>query len=402
MILTGAIPSNGYIGRNILRSSKTSDYERPTCVSAFPILDEMVFLNHAGVAPISGVAAAAIREYADQAASRAYVGGGWYRRADDVKQAAARLINARGPQEIAFVPNTSAGLALVARGLDWVRGDNVVISSVEYPANRYPWEDLKRFGVELIEVDPLPDGRIDVEDITDAITDHTRVVSISHVQYASGYCIDLKPISDMVHQVPGSRGLLCVDAIQSVGAMPVDVQAMGIDFLSADGHKWLLSPEGCGIFYCHEDLIENLHPAVVGWMNMVNASDYGNYRYEFQPDGRRFEPGSYNIPGILALGASIDMLLEIGIDQVWSRIEALTTKLCDGLERKGYRVVSPRGEGERSGIVVFDAPPGQAQRIVTELEKQNIIIVVREGRLRASPHFYNTPEQIDELLEALP
>lgn len=371
-------------------------------MSDFSILDHLTFFNHAGVAPISPAAAAALRDYAAHAESRAYVGGGWYRRVKEVKQAAARLINARGHHEIAFVGNTSAGLGLVARGLDWVPGDNVVITAVEYPANRYPWEDLKRFGVDVIEVEQMPDGRIDVEDVTDAITDRTRVVSLSHVQYASGFRIDLKPISDQLKQLPGSRGLLCVDAIQSVGALPVDVRAMGIDFLAADGHKWLLAPEGCGIFYCREDLIEELHPPVVGWMNMVNATNYGDYQFEFQDDARRFEPGSYNLPGIFALGASIDMLLEIGIDVVWSRIESLTARLCDGLRDKGYRVFSPRRDSQRSGIVVFDAPDGQAQRIVTELEKKNIIIALREGRLRASPHFYNTEEQIDRLLDALP
>jgi selenocysteine lyase/cysteine desulfurase len=379
-------------------------------VSDFSILDHLAFFNHAGVAPISPAAAKALRGFADQAETRAYIDSGWYRRIKQVKQAAARLINARGHHEIAFVPNTSAGLAIVARGLEWIAGDNVVISAVEYPANRYPWEDLKRFGVELIEVAPQPDGRIDVEDVVDAITNRTRVVAISHVQYASGFCIDLKPISDMVHSVPGSRGLLCVDAIQSVGAMPVDVQAMGIDFLAADGHKWMLSPEGCGIFYCREDLIQMLHPPVVGWMNMINATNYGDYQFEFCNDARRFEPGSYNVPGILALGASIDMLLQVGLDNVWARIEVLTARLCEGLKSKGYHIFSPRQDGERSGIVIFDSPApdnqsadkGPMQQIVSDLENRNIIIVVREGRMRASPHYYNTEQQIDELIKALP
>lgn len=190
--------------------------------------------------------------------------------------------------------------------------------------------------------------------------------------------------------------------------MPVDVAACGIDFLAADGHKWLLAPEGCGIFYCRADLIELLHPSVVGWMNMVNASDYGNYRFEFQRDARRFEPGSYNIAGIMALGASIELLLEVGLDQVWSRIDALTGRLCDGLADKGYRVYSPRGETERSGIVAFNPPYPDTRltppppQIVTDLAGKGIVIVVREGRLRASPHFYNTTEQMDALIDALP
>ena len=378
-----------------------SHFNAPT-VAQFPILAQMVFFNHAGVAPISGPAAAALQRYADLAQRQAYVNSGWYKQVAQVKTSAANLINARGGQEIAFVPNTTSGLALVANGLDFRRGDNVIITNVEYPANRYPWENLARSrGVELLEVRQVPDGRIDVEDVTEAINDRTRVVAISHVQYSTGHRLDLKPISRQVHEV---GGYLCVDAIQSVGVLPVDVQAMGIDFLAADGHKWMLGPEGCGIFYCREDLAPLLRPNVVGWMNMVDANNYGDYRFELLPDARRFEPGTYNIPGIMALGASLDLILATGIDEIWSRVDALTSRLCDGLTAKGYRVFSPRGPHERSGIVTFtsanDNKPSHAQ-IVNELQRQEIIIVLREGRLRASPHFYNTPQQIDRLLDAL-
>lgn len=371
----------------------------------FPIRRKLMFFNHAGVAPISGHAAWAIRQYADQAESAAYWGAGWYAKASGVKKLAAQLIGAAGQDEIAFVANTSTGLSLVAKGLDWRPGDQVVIPNVEYPANRYPWEDLKRFGVTLVEVCQRSDGRIDARDVIAAISDRTRVVSISHVQYASGFKTDLRPISDAIHAV---GGYLCVDAIQSVGVMPVDVKALGIDFLAADGHKWLLSPEGCGLFYCRHALVGLLHPNVVGWMNVVDSSNYGNYRFEFESSAKRFEPGSYNIPGILALGASIRLLMDVGLDEVWSRVDGLTTQLCEGLVDKGYRVFSPRGEGERSGIVSFEppsesirpvAPPNQ---IIADLEKRGIILVTREGRLRASPHFYNTADQIAALLDGMP
>ncbi len=380
----------------------------PEFAGDFPILRKLDFFNHAGVGPISGPAARAIRDYAQQAESQAYVGADWYRRANRAKNLAAHLIGAKGPQEIALVPNTSTGLSLVAKGLPLHAGDRVVITEVEYPANRYPWEDLKRRGVELMTVPQSADGRVDVERVCDAINDRTRVVSLSHVQYASGFRIDLKPVSEMVHR---AGGYLCVDAIQSCGVLPVDVAAMGIDFLSADGHKWMLAPEGAGIFYCREELCPLLHPNVVGWMNMVDAGNYGDYRFEFQPDARRFEPGSWNIPGIAALGASLELLLGVGIDGpggVWSRVEALTTRLYEALEAKGYPVFSPRASpGERSGIVIFDLPAPLRDRtdpkqLVAELQKQNIVIVVREGRLRASPHFYNTPAQIDRLVDALP
>ena len=369
---------------------------------AFPILREMTFLNHAGVAPISARAAAALETYARQASHTAYVGAGWHKRLKEIKSLAARLIHARGEHEIAFMPNTSAGLAQVAQGLPWREGDNVVITNVEYPANRYPWENLRARGVEVIEVAQAEDGRIDVDAVCDAITDRTRVVSISHVQYASGHRIELAPIAELVHR---AGGYLCVDGIQSVGLMPVDVQAWGIDFLAADGHKWMLGPEGAGIFYCHEELIRQLHPNVVGWMNMVDAHDFGQYRFEFRDDARRFEPGSYNVPGVLAMGASMELLLEVGLDQVWQRADELTGRLCEGLIAKGHSVFSPRdSEDERSAIVVFEPPAGAGdpEKLVQRLAQQQIFVVVRNGRLRASPHFYNTAEQIDQLLAALP
>jgi selenocysteine lyase/cysteine desulfurase len=368
----------------------------------FPILNQIAFFDHAGVAPVSAPAAAALRAYADQAEARGYVDAGWYKRIESVRALGARIIGAASADEIAFVANTTTGLNMVAGGMAWREGDEVVITNVEFPANRYPWKDLERFGVRVVEVEAQSDGRIDVEDVCEAITDHTRVVSISSVQYASGYRIDLKPIADMVHR---AGGYLCVDAIQSVGAVPMDVHAAGIDFLAADGHKWMLAPEGCGLFYCRHDLIELLHPALVGWMCVEDHTNYGDYRLEFARGGRRFEPGSYNVGGVLALAASMELLLETGLDAIWSRIETLTERLCRGLVQKGYDVVSPRSrESERSGIVIFRPHPGAPppERIVADARAAGVVIVVREGRLRASPHFYNREEQVDRLLDVLP
>jgi selenocysteine lyase/cysteine desulfurase len=360
----------------------------------------MDFFNHAGVAPITHRAAIALQEYALEASTFAYTKEKWYPRISQVKRSIAKLIHARGEHEIAFVPNTSTGLSLVANGIQWHEGDNVIISNVEYPANRYPWESLKRLGVEMIEVEQLPDGTIDVDDVCDAITNRTRVVSLSSVQYASGFRMDLKPIADLVHQ---AHGYLCVDGIQSVGLIPMDVQKTGIDFLAADGHKWLLGPEGLGFLYVHEDLAPLLHPAILGWHSVVNPMDFGNYKFELHMDAKRFEPGTQNIPGILALGASIDVLLEAGIDHIWDSVQKLNGQLCDGLPAAGCTVVSPRGKEQTSGSVVFkptnsDINPKQ---VVAELGKQNIITVVREGRIRVSPHFYNTAQQIDRLLAEL-
>ncbi|MEO0964834.1 MAG: aminotransferase class V-fold PLP-dependent enzyme [Planctomycetota bacterium] len=371
----------------------------------YPATGELVFLNHAAVAPISADAADRLRWYADQASSRAYVGAGWYREIERVRGMAAELIGAEASgEEIAFVPNTSTGLALVAQGLDWRPGDRVVITDVEYPANRYPWQHLTRArGVEVVEVAQREDWRIHAEDVLAAIDERTRVVSLSSVQFASGHRIGLRPIADAVHAV---GGYLCVDGIQSVGVLPVDVAAEGIDFLAADGHKWLLGPEGAGVFYCRRELTDRLTPAVVGWLNMVDAENYLDYRYEFREDAKRFEPGTWNIPGILALGASMRLLLETGTDAVWANVEALTTRACEGLTEQGYHVVTPRDEpGERSGIVVFERPgatPAEHRKIANDLERRGVVIALRGGRLRVSPHAYNTAEEIDRLIDAMP
>lgn len=366
----------------------------------FPILGSMDFLNHAAVAPISGPAAEALRTYATQAAASAYVGHGWYAAMGRVKQAAARLINAEGPRDIALIPNTSFGLNLVARGVDWRPGDRVVTTAEEYPANRYPWRDLTRVGVVVYEVEADADGRVPAERVADAVDARTRVVSVSHVQYATGYRTDLRPIADAVHAV---GGLLCVDAIQSCGVLPVDVWADGVDCLAADGHKWMLGPEGAGFFYAHRAAATRLHPAVIGWMNRLNPLDYDADAFELPGDARRFEAGTWNIPGTLALGASLELLLSEGIDRVWSRVEALTQRLDAGLAGLGLSVTSPRTHpGERSGIVAFDPPAGvDAATAAARLQALGTVVAVRGGRLRASPHFYNRPEQIDRLVERL-
>lgn len=367
----------------------------------FPVLDEVLYLNHAGVTPIAGRAAEVMDDCAGKAAQGRLADNDWYMRVLAVKQQCARLVNARGKHEIAFIPNTTTGLGMLAGGLDWRKGDRVVITDVEYPANRYPWTDLKRRGVEVMEAKQGPDHRIDVDDVINLINDRTRVVALSHVQFGSGYRIDLKPIADEVH---AAGGVLCVDAIQSVGVMPVDVQAMGIDFLSADGHKWMLGPEGAGFLYCEEDLCQQLRPPIAGWLGRYNHLDYGSYDERYYPDARRFEPGTWNINGTRGLGASIELLLEVGLDTVWSRVDALCQHLRGRLTEKGYAIVTPPGPNERSGIVAFNAPGGKdfhADTVLT-LAKQQIVIAQRMGHLRISPHFYNSIEQMDRVVDALP
>ncbi|MEM6258936.1 MAG: aminotransferase class V-fold PLP-dependent enzyme [Planctomycetota bacterium] len=367
----------------------------------FPVLSEVNYLNHAGCSPMCNRVADVVRECTERATTGRLADNRWYHDVLAAKPLLADLVNARGQHEIAFVPNTVIGLSMLSGGLDWVRGDRVVISDVEYPANRYPWTDLRRRGVEVVEAKQGPDYRIDIDDVIGLINDRTRVVALSHVQFGTGFRIDLRPIADEVH---AAGGLLCVDAIQSLGVRPMDVQAMGIDFLAAGAHKWLLGSEGAGFIWCDEDLCQQLHPPIAGVLGRVNALDYGNYDERWLPDARRFETGTMNVLALRAMRASVGLLLEVGIDTVWSRIDVLCQHLRSRLAEKGYTVVSPPGPNERSGIVAIDRPERTEEhdRVVRDLAKQKIIITNRMGHLRITPHFYNTIEQLDEAVDAMP
>ena len=310
----------------------------------------------------------------------------------------ASLINAH-PDEVAFTKNTSEGISFVANGLHWQTGDNVVITNVEFPANVYPWQALRARGVEVRMV-LEEDGRIPLERVMEMINTRTRVVSISSVQFASGFRTDLATLGEYCQ----SKGVfLCVDAIQSLGAFPIDVKAMNIDFLAADGHKWLCAPDGSGTFYVRKELQGHLHPTTIGWISMKDPFKYGKYQFEFADSCRRYEAGSYNLPGILALGSAVELALEIGIENIARRLLDLTNRLTVGLREKGYRVISAREATEASSIVAFMSDVHPHDPIQRHLEiEHRIVIAVRCGRLRASPHYYNTEREIDQLIEVLP
>jgi selenocysteine lyase/cysteine desulfurase len=363
-----------------------------------PVVRQYSFMDHAAVAPISGRAAEAMRRFAEEACSHGYVRGGLYPEAKRVRQSAAKLLNCHA-EEVTFVANTSQGLCHVANGLQFSKGDNIVTAGVEFPANIYPWMNLRSHGVQLKMV-PEDGGRIPLERLVELIDDRTRVVTISAVQYASGFRTDLAKLGQICQQ----RGVLfCVDAIQALGCVPIDVRAMKIDFLSADGHKWLLGPEGAGIFYCRHEMLGLLRPSTVGWLGVREALNFSSYRLEFRDDARRFDSGSYNLAGIWGLGASIDWLLSIGVENIWERVKMLTDRLAEGVRARGYRLVSPRGPGEASGIVAFVSASQDHAKIVSHLRQEyRTVIAARAGRLRASPHFYNTEDEIDQLIEHLP
>lgn len=369
-----------------------------TIRDAFPITRNYNFQNHALVAPLSRPCADAIKAYVEQSTNHAYVKSSFYKHADLVRAKYATLIGARA-DEVTFIKNTTEGLDMVANGLSWQTGDNVVTTNVEFPSNMYVWQSLRPEGVEVRTVFE-EDGRIPIERVFEMIDNRTRLVAVSSVQYASGFRTDLATLGAYCQ----SKGvLLCVDAIQSLGVFPINVRAMDIDFLAADGHKWLCASEGCGVFYVRKELQGHLRPTSIGWLSMKDPYDFDKYQYEFADSAQRYDSGSYNFAGIFGLGGAVDLINDVGLSEIQSRVLALTDRLVTGLRDKGYRVLSSRHKGESSGIVAFFSDLHDPHEVQRHLQSEHrIVIAVRKGRLRASPHYYNTDEEIDQLIEHLP
>jgi selenocysteine lyase/cysteine desulfurase len=366
--------------------------------SWFPVCERVVYLDHAGVAPISTRVSDAVARF-----SAEFVHNGAFDYApieaevERVRGQAAALIGAQ-PDEVAFVKNTTEGIGTVAAGFDWQRGDEVITCDLEYPSNVYPWWSLRTRGVETVMLRGR-DGRLPLESVEAALrSPRARMLALSSVEFGSGAHNDLAALGQLCRD----HGVLfCVDAIQSLGCMPIDVERMGIDFLAADGHKWLMSVEGCGIFYCARRALQSVEPRIVGWRNVVDNHDYDHYHTELQASALRFEEGTTNTPGIFALGAAIDLLLELGIDAIASRVLSLTDHLVAGLQARDAEVRSPRGPGEASGIVSFRLPDAEPTETVARLRAAGIHVVSRRGGVRAAPHFYNTEAELDRTLGAL-
>ena len=357
-------------------------------------------MNHAGVAPLSRRVQDAMVAFIEDATVNGAVNAEeWAETAEVCRAAAAQLINA-ATTEIAFMKNTTQGILIAANGIDWREGDNVVTTAVEFPANVYPWWNLKeRYGVETRMV-PERDGCIHLEDIAAAIDKRTRVVTISHVEFASGYRNDIQAIGTLCRE---QDIWFVVDAIQSLGAIEVDVKTSQIDILAADGHKWLLAPEGAAIFYCADEKRERLINTNVGWASVVNPRDFLDYDLTLKPDATRFEEGSYNSVGLYGLNAAIELIHEVGIANIEARILDLTARLITGLEAKGYRIITPKIEAARAGIVIFESTKHTTPaEIYAALLEHHIITAERGSGVRVSPHFYNTEVEIERLLDVLP
>jgi selenocysteine lyase/cysteine desulfurase len=360
----------------------------------FPVRQRLVYLNHAAVSPLCRPAAEAMRWMAADAMEYGSLHyGQWLETYEGLRVAAARLIGA-ARSEIALMKNTSEGIATIAMGLDWRAGDKLVAFREEFPANYYPWKRLEETGVRvewLSYLDPL--------DRIDQACRGARLLAISFVQYLSGHRVDLEAIGEICHR-HGCAFL--VDAIQGLGAFPVDVRRAHIDALAADGHKWLLGPEGCGILFVSQEFQESVRPVEFGWTNVAGYADYASRDMTLRQDAGRYECGTLNTIGCYGLRASIELLLEVGVEAVAPAVQRLGDLVAEGVQAKGYEVLSQRTPANGAGIVSFRKAGLEAASIMQKLSAAGVTAAPRQGWVRVSPHFYIGPDDIGRMLEALP
>lgn len=367
---------------------------------AFPACRDRIFMAHAAVTAVPQVALRAMNEFNEASAtgeldySEVLV-----KRMDGVRASAATMLECH-ESEIALLGPTSLGLSLVANGIPWQPGDEVVTYLDDYPANVYPWKNLERRGVKVVYLRPREVGEITPELVRDAITSRTKLFALASCHFLSGYRLDIEAIGDLAKK----HGILfCLDAIQTVGAFPTP--AKHVDFLSADSHKWMLGPMTAGIFRVARECQENLHPSLLGAWNVKSPHFLAQDTVDFEPGARRYEPGVLNAQGLIGMQASIDLLTGLGIDEVAERLLELKAMLCAGLDELGFDILGPRGGSSASGITSFTDRnnPARITALSAELTRRSIITSFRHGRdgipyIRLSPHFYNTPAEITQVL----
>ena len=360
----------------------------------FPVTRQLIYLNHAAVAPLSRRAAGAMKDLADDALNYGSLHyDKWLDAYEGFRVATAKLIGAHR-DEIALVKNTSEGIATVAMGLSWRAGDAVVIFQEEFPANLYPWQKLADKGVEVRTL-----SLYDSLDRIDEACRGARLLAVSFVNYLSGYRANLKALSEICRR----RGcFFFVDAIQGLGVIPLDVEELRIDALSADGHKWLLGPEGCGLLYVRRERQDEVEPVEFGWTNVAGYTDYASRDLALRQDAGRYEPGTLNTIGCFGLQAAIELLLEIGIADVEQSVLALTDRLAAGAKTRGYEILGGRTPGTTSGIISIRREGLDSRYLIKKMKDAGMLAAPRQGWARIAPHFYIEPEEIDRVLDLLP
>ena len=365
-----------------------------------PVAERLVYFDHAAVAPLPAPTRDAIQTWLKEATEQGDVlWPQWSARIEQLRSAAARVVGAQ-PAEIGLIPNTTTGISLVAEGYPWREGDNIVTLANEFPSNQYPWMNLASRGVQTRRI-PI-EGGVSLDRLEAACDARTRIVSVSWVGYATGWRIDPAAVGELCRR---RRCHFFLDAIQGLGVFPLDVHAAGIDFLAADGHKWLLGPEGAGLLFVKQEHLNLLRPLNCGWNSVLAGTDYTRIELNLKPSAARYEGGTQNTCGMLGLAASLDLLISLGLTSTASPIAehvlAITDYACDRLSRLGATFLAPRLGDHRSGIVTFQLPGHDPHAIRRRLESAGIITRYRAGGIRISPHGYATMEEVDRLIDEL-
>lgn len=368
--------------------------------SLFAVTDRYRYLNHASAGTLSRPAVdAGIRFLHEHASSGATRFTQWEHEVEVVRGSAGRLLGVP-PVDLAFVKNTTEGLSFVANGLDWRPGDRVLVADREFPSTVYPWLSLRDRGVEVDLLQPVGDGwTLPLE----RFDEHLRarpaaVVAVSWVQFARGFRVDLQELARLCH---GHGALLCVDAIQGLGLVPAALEAWGVDFASTDAYKWMLGPFGIGVLYVAERNRDRLRPLEPGYTSVAHRERYDHLELVYDDSARRFEGGSLTTEAIVQMGASIDLLLDTGIEAIWHHVGELTDHLVERLAGTPATVVSDRSPAGRSGVVTFTVGDRDPSEVVERLLAAGVACSARGDGVRVSPHGYNTLEEVDDLVDAL-
>jgi selenocysteine lyase/cysteine desulfurase len=365
--------------------------------SQMPVTAKWAYFDHAAVAPLPATTQQSIVAWAGQAALEGDTcWPAWNKRVNEARALAAQLLGA-DEREVALVHSTTEGIGLVAEGFPWREGDNVVTLDNEFPSNLYPWMNLAARGVETRRV-TAREGRADLDQLVAACDQRTRIISVSWVGYVTGWRVDLNALVELARR---QGALLFVDAIQGLGVFPIDVKATPIDFLAADGHKWLLGPEGAGLFYLRREHLELLRPIGVGWHSVQHASDYSRIELALKASAERYEGGTQNMVGFLGLADSLEMLLGYTQPAIARRVLDITDLACERLRQAGALVASPREGDHRSGIVSFELPDQDALAVKRRCLAAGVVLSARGGKLRIAPHAYANLDDIDRLIDSL-
>ena len=361
--------------------------------------DNFVHLNHAAVGPWPKRTQIAIQNFAlENAQQGSWNYLKWLEIEKQLRKQMQSLINAPSWRDIALLKNTSEALSVVAYGLSWNKGDNIVISNEEFPSNHIVWESLKNMGVEVRYAD-LSDANSAEQALCNLCNENTRLLAISSVQYASGLKVDLNQLGEFCRS---NEIFFCVDAIQNIGAEIFDVQACQADFVVADGHKWMLGPEGVALFYCRAEVRDSIKLNQYGWHMVEHPSDFDKKDWTVASNATRFECGSPNMLGIHGLHASLSLLLDVGMEIIETKVKGNANYLFDQLSNlTNIELLSPTDEKNRTGIINFRSNTVSNDQLFDFFTKQDIFCAKRGGGIRFSAHYYTPRTQIDKVLNLI-